>query len=163
MGGIAEEFIEGVEKVVSGQVRINPRGEVILTSTHDELRGGDTGLDSVGCVFPADDRWRRSVQDASLRVGHILAAKGLVSRLRWSSSSALIPALDRGGSPAARSTWALAVDASAARRALPDRRPARPETGLFRSPSGEAKFYRATDNLTWKPIGGSSPKTSSTS
>jgi hypothetical protein len=148
MGGIAEEFIEGVEKVVSGQVRINPRGEVILTSTHDELRGGDTGLDSVGCVFPADDRWRRSVQDASLRVGHILAAKGLVSRL---SVEFLVRADPRAGSwRLAGSEINLGVGGSThpllAVRFLTGGQ-LDPETGLFRSPSGEAKFYRATDNL----------------
>ena len=148
VGGMVEEFVEGVEKIVSGQVRINPCGDVILTSTHDELRGGHTGLDSVGCVFPADDRCRRSVQEAALRVGHVLAAKGLVSRL---SVEFLVRADARRGS------WRLAgteinlgVGGSThpllAVRFLTGGH-LDPETGLFRSPSGEAKFYRATDNL----------------
>lgn len=38
-GELVEEFVEGVEKIVSGQVRINPCGDVILTSTH----GGGPG------------------------------------------------------------------------------------------------------------------------
>jgi hypothetical protein len=67
--------------VSSGQVRINPCAEVILTSSHDEIRGGPLGLSPKGCGFPADDRWRIAVQDASLRVGKRLAAAGLVSRL----------------------------------------------------------------------------------
>ena len=148
VGGVAEEFVEGVERVVSGQVRINPRGEVILTSTHDELRGGDTGLESIGCLFPADGRWRRSVQDTSLRVGHVLAAKGLVSRL---SVEFLARADPRAGSwRLAGSEINLGVGGSThpllAVRFLTGGR-LDPETGLFLSPSGEAKFYRATDNL----------------
>jgi hypothetical protein len=148
VGGIAEEFVEGVEKVVSAQVRINPRGQVLLTSTHDELRGGRLGLESVGCVFPADDRCRRPVQEAALRVGHLLAGKGLVSRLSvefllranpgesgWRLAGTEIN-LGVGGSThpllAVRFLTGGELDA---------------ETGLFRSPSGAAKFYRATDNL----------------
>ena len=148
IGGIAEEFVEGVEKVVSGQVRINPRGQVTLTSTHDELRGGRLGLESVGCAFPADDRCRRTVQEAALRVGQLLAGKGLVSRL----SVEFLLCVD----PRARS-WRLAgteinlgVGGSThpllAVRFLTGGE-LDVETGLFRSPSGQSKFYRATDNL----------------
>jgi hypothetical protein len=148
VGGMAQEFVEGVEKVVSGQVRINPRGEVILTSTHDELRGGHMGLDSMGCVFPADDRYRRSVQDAALRVGHALAAKGLVSRL---SVEFLVGTGPRGGPwRLVGSEINLGVGGSThpllAVRFLTGGQ-LDPQSGLFRSPSGEAKFYRATDNL----------------
>jgi hypothetical protein len=148
IGGIAEEFVEGVEKVVSGQVRINPRGQVVLTSTHDELRGGRLGLESVGCAFPADDRCRRTVQEAALRVGHLLAGKDLVSRL---SVEFLLCADPRAGS------WRLAgteinlgVGGSthpllAVRFLTGGQLDA--GTGLFLSPSGQPKFYRATDNL----------------
>jgi hypothetical protein len=158
VGGIAEELVEGVQKVVSGQVRINPRGEVILTSTHDELRGGPTGLDSVGCVFPADDCCRQSVQAAALRVGRVLAGKGLVSRLSveflacTAAPSGLV-----GGASARGESWRLigteinlGVGGSThpllAVRFLTGGQ-LEPETGLFRSPSGQVKFYRATDNL----------------
>jgi hypothetical protein len=148
IGGIAEEFVEGVEKVVSAQVRINPRGQVVLTSTHDELRGGRLGLESVGCAFPADDRCRRTVQEAALRVGQLLAGQGLVSRL----SVEFLLCVD----PRARS-WRLAgteinlgVGGSthpllAVRFLTGGELDA--ETGLFRSPGGQAKFYRATDSL----------------
>jgi hypothetical protein len=148
IGGMAEEFVEGVEKVVSGQVRINPRGQVTLTSTHDELRGGHLGLESVGCVFPTDERCRQAVQETCLRVGRLLAEKGLISRL---SVEMLLCAEPR------RRSWRLAgteinlgVGGSThpllAVRFLTGGR-LEPESGLFRSPSGEAKFYRATDNL----------------
>jgi hypothetical protein len=147
-GGMVEEYVEDVAKVVSGQIRINPRGEVILTSTHDELRGGPHRLDSVGCVFPADDRCRRSVQEAALRVGRVLAGRGLVSRLS-------VEFLLCAGTPAV--PWRLvgseinlgvggATHPLLAVRFLTGGR-LEPETGLFRSLGGQAKFYCATDNL----------------
>src|SRR5262249_37789601 len=74
VGGVAEELLEGDVLVASGQVRINPRGEVILTSSHDEIRGGPGGLSPKGCAFPADERWRLAVQEDSLRVARRLAA-----------------------------------------------------------------------------------------
>ncbi len=147
-GGVAEELVTGVAKTVSGQVRINPRGQVIPTSTHDELRGGATGLSATGCVFPADDRCRRAVQGASLRVGRVLADKGLVSRL-----SVEFLACHDGGQEAWRLLGTeinLGVGGSThpllAVRFLTDGE-VDPETGLFRSPSGRPKFYRATDDL----------------
>ncbi|PYQ46321.1 MAG: carboxylate-amine ligase [Acidobacteria bacterium] len=148
VGGVVEEIVDGVEKVVSGQVRINPRGEVILTSTHDELRGGHMGLESVGCLFPADERCRPYVQEAALRVGHVLAGNGLISRL---SVEFLVCAGAGGRAPRLVGTEInLGVGGSThpllAVRFLTDGQ-LEPETGLFRSPSGEAKFYRATDNL----------------
>jgi hypothetical protein len=148
VGGIAEEFVEGAEKVVSGQVRINPRGQVALTSTHDELRGGRLGLESVGCAFPADDRCRRMVQEAALRVGHLLAGKGLVSRL---SVEFLLCVDPRAGSWRLSGTEINLGVGGSTRPLLAVRFLTGGEldagTGLFRSPSGEPKFYRATDNL----------------
>jgi hypothetical protein len=76
---VVEELEEGVAAVASGQVRINPRGQTILTSTHDEIRGGSSGLASVGCRFPAADAYRVAVQEQALAVGRVLAGKGLVS------------------------------------------------------------------------------------
>ena len=145
-GGVAEEFVEGVLQVASGQVRINPRGETIPTSTHDEIRAGPFGLASAGCLFPADDRWRAAVQDASLRVAGRLAASGLVSRLS-------VEFLVREGEGGIRllgtginlgvggSTHPLLAVRFLAGGALD------PSTGLFLASTGRAKFYRATDDL----------------
>jgi hypothetical protein len=146
-GGVVEEFVEGVDRVASGQVRINPRGQVVLTSTHDEIRGSPDSLQSTGCLFPADDRYRLLIQEASLRVGQVLAEKGLVSRL---SVEFMVAGLETreprligtginlgvGGSThpllAIRFLSGGAVDRT---------------TGLFLAPSGRPKFYRATDSL----------------
>ncbi|HEY6547055.1 MAG TPA: carboxylate-amine ligase, partial [Vicinamibacteria bacterium] len=80
-GGVVEELLEDVHHVASGQARINPRGAVVLTSTHDEIRCGPVGLTSDGCRFPADDLYRLAIQDLTLRVGAVLARRGLVSRI----------------------------------------------------------------------------------
>jgi hypothetical protein len=151
-GGLVEEFVEGVGQVASGQVRINPRGQVILTSTHDEIRCGPEGQLSAGCRFPAGDRHRLRVQEASERVGRVLAGKGLVSRL---SITFLVleagPGAGPGASPRLLGTDVnLGVGGSThpllAIRFLTGGR-LDPGTGLFLAPSGRPKFYRATDNL----------------
>jgi hypothetical protein len=150
-GGLVEECVHGVRHVASGQVRINPRGQVIPTSTHDEIRSGPHGLLSAGCRFPALDSHRLRVQEASERVGRALAAKGLISRL---SIEYLVTADDDAG-PAGEqrllgtginlgvggSTHPLLAVRFLAGGRLDDR------TGLFLTPNGRSKFYRATDTL----------------
>ncbi|HYK42713.1 MAG TPA: peptide ligase PGM1-related protein [Thermoanaerobaculia bacterium] len=81
MGGVVEEFIDGVEtRAPSAQLRIDPKGEVFLLSTHDQVMGGPTGQTYLGCRFPAHDDYRIAVQEAAMRVGSALAARGVVSR-----------------------------------------------------------------------------------
>jgi hypothetical protein len=156
VGAVAEEFVEGEVRAASGQVRVNPRGETILTSSHDEVRGGPLGLVPKGCAFPADDRWRGAVQDASLRVAQTLAARGLVSRL--SVEFLVVPDgesfrllgseinLGVGGSThpllAVRFLSGGSLD---------------PATGLFHTPRGRDRFYRATDDLCSPAYRGFSP------
>ncbi|HET7292793.1 MAG TPA: peptide ligase PGM1-related protein [Vicinamibacteria bacterium] len=148
-GGVAEEFLgPGPRAHASVQVRIDPLGRVTLTSTHDELRGGPAGLSAVGCRFPASDEYRPFLQDAGLRVGRVLARKGLVSRLsvefvfcrdaegRLARVAATEVNLGFGGSThpllAVRFLTGGGVD---------------PGSGMFVSPTGRPKFYRATDRL----------------
>jgi hypothetical protein len=146
LGGVAEELLDGDVHAASGQVRINPRGEVILTSSHDEIRGGTQGLFPKGCAFPADDRWRLAVQDASLRVARRLAEMRLVSRLSVEFLAVPGPA----GMRLLGSEVNLGVGGSThpllAVRFLSGGR-LDPETGLFLAPSGRPKFYRASDDL----------------
>jgi pheganomycin biosynthesis PGM1-like protein len=157
LGGVVEELLEGDVHVASGQVRINPRGEVILTSSHDEIRGGDLGLSPKGCAFPADERWRLAVQEASLRVARRLAAAGVVSRL--SVELLVVPEAD-GCTRLLGSEVNLGVGGSThpllAVRFLSGGR-LDPQTGLFLAPSGRAKFYRATDDLVAPSYRGLSP------
>ena len=149
-GGVVEEFVEGAKQVASGQVRINPRGQIMLTSTHDEIRVGPDRLISAGCRFPADNRYRLLIQEASMRVGEFLAAKGLVSRL---SIEFIVTGAD-AGSPAALRLLGTEVNlgvGGATHPLLAVRFLSGGEldtaSGLFLAPSQRPKFYRATDNL----------------
>jgi hypothetical protein len=148
MGGIVEEFLEGGEvRSPSCQIRIDPKGHVILISTHDQLLGGRTNQVYLGCRFPADDGYRRQVQDAAFRVGRVLAAKGVVSRLG-------IDFVVRRTGPGVWEVFALEINLRIGGTTHPflalefltggrlD-----PESGEFRSPNGLTKVYRSTDNL----------------
>lgn len=149
MGGIVEEFIEAPEKASpSSQMRISPAGEVLPISTHDQLLGGPSGQVFLGCVFPADEAYRMRIQAEAVKVGQVLASHGVVSRfgvdfLVWKTAedtdwqvAALEINLRMGGTthPYLALQFLTGGQLDAA-------------TGLFLSPSGHTKYYRATDNL----------------
>jgi hypothetical protein len=149
MGGIVEEFIEAEEKhSPSAQLRIGPRGDVFPISTHDQILGGPSGQVFLGCRFPARDDYRLGIQEAGEKVGHQLSAHGVVSRFGvdflvhrdapdqpW-KTTALEINLRMGGTThpylALQFLTGGALDTA---------------TGLFLAPSGQAKYYKATDNL----------------
>jgi hypothetical protein len=149
MGGIVEEFIEAEEKLSpSAQLRISPRGEVFVISSHDQILGGPSGQVFLGCRFPARDDYRMLIQQAGLRIGHVLAEQGVVSRFGvdflvhrdaadqpW-KTTALEINLRMGGTTHPYLALQFLTSGSLD-----------PETGLFRSPSGQVKYYKATDNL----------------
>jgi hypothetical protein len=149
MGGVVEEFVEGEDKVSpSCQLRISPHGEVHIISTHDQILGGPSGQVYIGCTFPAAEEYRLLVQQTGVRVGEVLASHGVVSRLGvdflvWRNPGeeqlricALEINLRMGGTThpflALQFLTGGSLEAS---------------SGLFLSPTGHAKYYRATDNL----------------
>lgn len=149
MGGIVEEFIEGKEKTSpSAQLRVSPHGEVLPISTHDQILGGPSDQVFLGCSFPARDDYRVRILEAAKRIGQVLASHGVVSRfaidfLLWRDDpsqdwnlAALEINLRMGGT----THPFLALQFLTGGRHDPD-------TGIFFSPSGLAKYYRATDNL----------------
>jgi len=149
MGGIAEEFIEAEEKLSpSAQLRISPRGDVLALSTHDQILGGPSGQVFLGCRFPARDDYRLAIQEAGLRIGDVLAHKGVVSRMG-------VDFLVHRNDPAAEWTvTALEINLRMGGTTHPflalqflTGGSLDPATGLFLSPSGHAKYYKATDNL----------------
>jgi len=160
MGCIVEELIEGGETASpSVQMRIDPRGEVVLLSTHDQILSGSTGQIYEACRFPCSDAYRAGVQTLGRRIGAVLAAKGVVSRFgidflahrrqagdQW-SLLALEINLRIGGTThpflALQFLTGGTLDV---------------ETGLFLSPSGRPKFYRATDNVQSKALRGLCPE-----
>ena len=149
MGGIVEEFIEAREKVSpSTQLRISPHGEVLPISTHDQILGGPSDQVFLGCSFPARQDYRRRILDAGMRIGEVLASRGVVSRfgidfLLWRDDpaeewrmAALEINLRMGGTTHPYLALQFLTGGQLDR-----------ETGLFYSPTGLAKYYRATDNL----------------
>ncbi|HXU45136.1 MAG TPA: peptide ligase PGM1-related protein [Thermoanaerobaculia bacterium] len=149
MDGIVEEFIEGKEKVSpSAQLRISPQGEVLPISTHDQILGGPSNQVFLGCSFPAAGDYRLRIQEAAIRIGEVLARHAVVSRfavdfLLWRDDpadawdfAALEINLRMGGTThpflALQFLTGGSLDLS---------------TGLFLSPMGLPKYYRATDNL----------------
>jgi hypothetical protein len=149
MGGIVEEFIDAPEKhSPSSQLRISPTGEVLAISTHDQILGGPSGQVFMGCSFPAHDEYRLPIQEAGIAIGEALARHGVVSRLaidylvhRQSETedwkvTALEINLRMGGTTHPYLALQFLTSGSLD-----------PATGLFLSPTGHAKYYRATDNL----------------
>jgi hypothetical protein len=149
MGGIVEEFIDAHEKVSpSAQLRISPRGDVVPISTHDQILGGPSDQVFLGCSFPARDEYRLPIQEHAQRIGEVLATYGVVSRfavdfLLWRDEPALpwnLAALEINLRMGGTTHPYLALQFLTGGKL--DR-----ETGLFFSHAGNAKYYRATDNL----------------
>ncbi|MDP9120618.1 MAG: peptide ligase PGM1-related protein [Acidobacteriota bacterium] len=149
MGGIVEEFIEGWEKVSpSTQLRISPYGEVLPISTHDQILGGPSQQVFLGCRFPAAEDYRMRIQEAGLQIGEVLARHGVVSRfaidfLLWRDAPAVpwnLAALEINLRMGGTTHPYLALRFLTGGELDPD-------SGLFRSPNGLVKYYRATDNL----------------
>jgi hypothetical protein len=149
MGGVVEEFIDAPEKrSPSAQLRTSPRGEVIPISTHDQILGGPSGQVYLGCSFPADEAYRRRIQDLGIRVGEALARHNAISRfgvdfLAWRDNP--------------REDWHVAA-LEINLRVVGTTHPflalqfltggqVDPTSGLFLSQAGRAKYYLATDNL----------------
>jgi hypothetical protein len=149
MGGIVEEFIDAPEKhSPSSQLRLSPTGEVMAISTHDQILGGPSGQVFLGCSFPAADGYRLAIQEVGLAIGEVLAEHGVVSRL------AIDYLVHRQGPEEAWKVTALEINLRMGGTTHPylalqflTSGSLDPATGLFLSPTGHAKYYRATDNL----------------
>jgi hypothetical protein len=149
MGGVVEEFVEGPEKASpSAQLRVSPRGEIVILSTHDQILGGPSGQVFLGCRFPARDSYRMLVQAAGTRIGEVMAAHGVVSRF------AVDFLVVRDAPERPWRLYALEINLRMGGTTHPylalqflTGGQLDPATGQFLSPTGHAKCYRATDNL----------------
>lgn len=143
MGGLVESLIEGEGKrSPSVQCRINPLGEPKVISAHDQVLGGPSGRVFLGCTFPADPEYRMEIQQAGSRVAEVLGGRFGVDFVsvrgddgRWLHYAIEIN-LRKGGTTHPFMTLKFLTDGSFD-----------PETGLFRIPTGPARFYYASDNL----------------
>lgn len=147
MGGIVEEYLEAeVVRSPSVQMRIAPDGEVELISSHDQVLSGATGQVYSGCRFPAAEGYRALIQEQAMKIGRVLADKGVISRYaidflvwrdgdEWRSAAIEINLRMGGTTPPFLALQFLTggeIDQT---------------TGMYISPRGQQKFYYATDNL----------------
>ncbi len=148
MGGIVEVMVEAEEvRSPSVQMRIHPDGAGAIVSTHEQVLGGSTGQVYLGCRFPADDDYRRVLQREANKVGAALSGHGVIGRFgidflvcrerggEWRSYAIEINLRMGGTTPPFHALEFL----TGGRLDL--------DTGLFRTPGEQTKFYSATDNL----------------
>ena len=148
MGGIVEERIQGRDfRSPSVQMRVSPLGEVEILSTHDQLLGGPSGGSFLGSKFPADPGYGPLIASEAARIGDRLAALGALGRFavdfvvvrndedRWESYAIEIN-LRLGGTTHPFQILQFLTEGNFY-----------PEDGVFRAPSGQQKFYVASDHL----------------
>lgn len=151
LGAIAEAFVEGEEKYSpSVQGRVTPNGEVEILSTHDQVLGGPDGQIFLGCTFPAVDAYRMALQEMGRKVGKNLAEKGALERYSvdfiavhnskniekpWELHAIEIN-LRKGGTTHPFMALKLLTNGTY-----------NLEDGKFYTKNGQAKYYKASDNL----------------
>lgn len=148
MGGVVEELIDADEvRSPSVQMRIQPDGNPVLVSSHEQVLGGNTGQVYLGCRFPAAEEYRSVIQQQAIRIGKVLSDKGVIGRFGidflltrskeqdWQSQALEINLRMGGTTPPFHALEFLTSGEL------------NPETGIFTAPTGQAKYYSATDNL----------------
>jgi hypothetical protein len=148
MGGIVEEMLDAEEvRSPSVQMRIYPGGKAVLVSSHEQVLGGNTGQVYLGCRFPAREEYRLMIQEQARRIGEILSKKGVIGRFgidflltrskggEWQSDAIEINLRMGGTTPPYHALEFLTSGELNS------------ETGIFCAPTGQEKFYSATDNL----------------
>ncbi|MEB3296029.1 MAG: peptide ligase PGM1-related protein [Cyanobacteriota bacterium] len=153
MGALVEAWLEGGTALSSPSVQgtIYPGGSggrpvVEVLSTHEQVLGGANGQTYLGCRFPCDDSYRLKLMAYGQAVGEALAAEGALERYavdfiarrvddHW-DLQAIEVNLRQGGTTHPH----LALSAITSGRLDQS-------DGLYRSPTGQALHYVATDNL----------------
>ena len=146
-GGIVEEWITGELRSPSAQLQLTPDGEVQLVSTHDQILGGASGQSYLGCRFPAEPSYAPAISSVAMRVGEQLADVGVIGRCaidfvirrapggNW-EPFAIELNLRKGGTTHPFETLASLTGGCYDR-----------DAATFTTPSGQRKFYVATDHL----------------
>src|SRR5207249_53033 len=146
--GIVEERIDGEEfRSPSVQLRVTPLGTVELLSTHDQMLGGPSGQSYLGCVFPADTGYAGPITREAAKIGRRLAKEGVIGRFaldfvvvrskdgKWEPYAIEIN-LRKGGTTHPFLTLQFLTDGKYD-----------PETAIFVAPSGQQKFFVASDHV----------------
>ncbi|MEM8960800.1 MAG: peptide ligase PGM1-related protein [Acidobacteriota bacterium] len=159
MQGIVECFVEGKPKLSpSVQCRIDPLGRPEIISTHDQVLGGPSGQVFLGCTFPADEAYRIEIQKLGEAVARELSTRGVIGRFgvdfiscqdadsAWHHHAIEIN-LRKGGTTHPYMMLQYLTDGDFD-----------PSTGLYRAPSGQPRFYYASDNLISEDYRGLAPE-----
>lgn len=81
IGGVVEARIVAKGLLSpSVQMRVTPLGAVELLSTHDQLLGGVSGQSYLGARFPAADAYASLIAGHALKIGHLMAERGVLGR-----------------------------------------------------------------------------------
>jgi hypothetical protein len=146
-GGIVEERVVGEEiRSPSVQLRVTPPGELELLSTHDQVLGGPSGQSYLGARFPADPAYATLITHEAVRIGEVLARKGVMGRFAidfvvvrdgeaW-DTSAIEVNLRKGGTTHPFLTLQFLTDGQYDA-----------ESARFLTPSGAERHLVATDHL----------------
>ena len=81
--GVVEERVGvGAAEVRSPsvQLRVTPLGKVELLSTHDQMLGGPSGQNYLGCIFPPDPAYASAITRDAAKVGDLLRDVGVIGR-----------------------------------------------------------------------------------
>lgn len=146
-GGIVEAMIKGENlPSPSVQLRITPLGNVEVLSTHDQILGGEDGQVFVGSRFPASPEYAVQISRSARSVGEVLADEGVIGRFAidfmmtqnndsW-QEHAIEVNLRKGGTTHPFLTLQFLTDGQYDET-----------SGHFVAPSGQRKFYVASDHL----------------
>ena len=158
MGGIVEAFIEGaIKRSPSVQCRVNPLGEAEVISTHDQVLGGPSGQVFMGCTFPADSAYRVTLQERASGIAQLLRDEGVLGRfgidfisvkndMGWQHFAVEIN-LRKGGTTHPFLMLQFLTDGVFEL-----------DSGLYRTPAGDARYYYASDNLILPATRGLTPE-----
>ncbi|MFN8355642.1 MAG: peptide ligase PGM1-related protein [Spirosomataceae bacterium] len=147
MGGIVEAFLEGAIKTSpSVQCRITPTGKAEVISTHDQVLGGESGQVFLGASFPAHAQYRQAIGQMGLAVAQQLADYGVMGRFsvdfvsvlqqkQWKHYGIEIN-LRKGGTTHPYLMLQFLTDGQY-----------NVDTGDYLTPTGQKRYYFATDNL----------------
>ncbi|MBZ5857293.1 peptide ligase PGM1-related protein [Flavihumibacter profundi] len=147
MHGIVEEFIEGeLKESPSVQYRINPLGKVEVISTHDQCLGGESGQVFLGADFPASSEYSIEIAHLGKKVAELLRDKGVLGRF----SVDFLSVKDKGG----WKNYAIEINLRKGGTTHPflmlqflTNGSYDADNGTYLTPSGQARYYHSTDNL----------------
>lgn len=153
-GAIVEELVAGPGVTSpSVQVQIRPSGEVEVISTHDQVLGDPHRQVYLGCRFPADDAYRKTITDQALAMAGVLAGEGVIGP--FGVDFIVVP--DDGAFVSEINLRMGGTTHPFAMARFVTRGDYDPAGGLLVAGDGRARYYVGTDNLRSDRLAGHTP------